>query len=264
MLDPSMPGLSSQSEIVQRIDDISYQMGNPNLKPSTYFRNRIYVRYATPKVNASLWLAHSRNLDPVYSRYTYISEASNQYYNMFMMQSQNANHDDLLNAELHLSYTGFKNFMIYGVVGWDRYTFSGFGDIEPVDNFYASIQTSYAIKNWRFTSQFDIKPRYSLSGNTLKTPEMCNVIMAQYKWKDFWFTAGIYNPFSNKGVMYKTKELSTIHPVNNEFCLKDGANMVVIGVTYRVNFGKTFKKAKQGLKNEGVDTGTESKNKLEF
>ena len=264
MLDPSMPGLSSQSEIVQRIDDISYQMGNPNLKPSTYSRNRIYVRYATPKVNASLWLAHSRNLDPVYSRYTYISEASNQYYNMFMMQSQNANHDDLLNAELHLSYTGFKNFMIYGVVGWDRYTFSGFGDIEPVDNFYASIQTSYAIKNWRFTSQFDIKPRYSLSGNTLKTPEMCNVIMAQYKWKDFWFTAGIYNPFSNKGVMYKTKELSTIHPVNNEFCLKDGANMVVIGVTYRVNFGKTIKKAKQGLKNEGVDTGTESKNKLEF
>ena len=264
MLDPSMPGLSSQSEIVQRIDDISYQMGNPNLKPSTYFRNRIYMRYATPKVNASLWLAHSRNLDPVYSRYTYISEASNQYYNMFMMQSQNANHDDLLNAELHLSYTGFKNFMIYGVVGWDRYTFSGFGDIEPVDNLYASIQTSYAIKNWRFTSQFDIKPRYSLSGNTLKTPEMCNVIMAQYKWKDFWFTAGIYNPFSNKGVMYKTKELSTIHPVNNEFCLKDGANMVVIGVTYRVNFGKTIKKAKQGLKNEGVDTGTESKNKLEF
>ncbi len=185
MLDPSMPGLSTQSEIVQRIDDISYQMGNPNLKPSTYFRNRIYVRYATSKVNASLWLAHSRNLDPIYSRYTYISDASSPYFNMFMMQSQNAKHDDLLNAELHLSYTGIKNFMIYGVAGWDRYMFSGFGDIEPVDNLYARIQASYAIKNWRFTSQFDIKPRYTLSGNTMKTPEICNVIMAQYKWRDF-------------------------------------------------------------------------------
>lgn len=264
MLDPSMPGLSSQSEIVQRIDDISCQMGNPNLKPSTYFRNRIYVRYATPKVNASLWLAHSHNLDPIYSRYTYISDASSPYFNMFMMQSQNANHDDLLNAELHLSYTGIKNFMIYGVAGWDRYTFSGFGDIEPFDKFYARIQASYAIKNWRFTGQFDIKPRYSLSGNIMKTPEICNVVMAQYKWRDFWFTAGIFNPFSNKGVTYKAKELSTVHPVNNEFSLKDGANMVVVGVTYRVNFGKTFKKAKQGLKNEGLDSGTDTKNKLEF
>ncbi len=264
MLDPSMPGLSSQSEIVQRIDDISYQMGNPNLKPSTYFRNRIYVRYATPKVNASLWLAHSRNLDPIYSRYTYISDASSPYFNMFMQQSQNAKHDDLLNAELHLSYTGIKNFMIYAVVGWDRFLFSGFGDIEPFDNLYARIQASYAIKNWRFTGQFDIKPRYSLSGNTMKTPEICNVIMAQYKWRDFWFSAGIFNPFSDKGVMYKIKELSTVHPVNNEFYLKDGANMVVIGVTYRVNFGKTFKKAKQGLKNEGLDSGTETKDKLEF
>lgn len=264
MVDPSMPGLSSQSEIVKRIDDVLYQMGNPTLKPSTYFRNRIYLRYATPKVNASLWLAHSRDIDPIYSQYTYISEELNPYYNMFMQQSQNAKHDDLLNAELHLSYTGIKNFMIYCVAGWDRYTFSGFGDIETFDNFYTRIQASYAIKNWRFTGQFDIKPRYSLSGNIMKTPEICNVIMVQYKWRDFWFTTGIFNPFSDKGVMYKTNELSTIHPVNNEFCLKDGANMVVIGVTYRVNFGKTIKKAKQGLKNEGVDTGTESKNKLEF
>ncbi len=80
----------------------------------------------------------------------------------------------------------------------------------------------------------------------------------------FEFTAGIFNPFSDKGVMYKTKELSTIHPVNNEFCLKDGANMEVIGATYRLNFGKTFKKAKQGLKNEGLDSGAETKDKLEF
>lgn len=264
MLDPSMPALSSQSEIVQRIDDISYQMGNPNLKPSTYFRNRIFLRYATRKINASLWLAHSRNIDPIYSRYTYISDASSPYYNMFMLQSQNAKHDDLLNVELHLSYTGIKNFMIYGKAGWDRYTFAGFGDIKPFDNFYANIQVSYAIQNWRFTGQYNIKPRYSLSGNIMKTPEMYNIVMAQYKWKDFWFTAGIFNPFSNKGVMYKTKELSTVRPTNNEFYVKDGANMVIIGITYRMNFGQKFKKQKQGLNNGGLDTGTDSTDKLSF
>ena len=98
----------------------------------------------------------------------------------------------------------------------------------------------------------------------MKTPEICNVVMVQYKLKDFWFTAGAFNPFSNKGVMYKTKELSSVHQTNNEFNVADGANMVMIGVTYRVNFGKTYKKAKQGLKNEGIDSGMDSQQKLEF
>ena len=264
MLDPSMPTLSSQREVVQRVDDISYQLGNPSLKPSTYLRNRVYLRYATPKVNASLWVAHSRNFDPIYNRYTYISDESSPYCDMFMIQPQNAKYDELFNVELHLSYTGIKNLMIYGVAGWDRFMFSGFGNIEPFGNFYARAQVAYAIKNWKFTSQYDIKPRYSLSGNIMKTPEICNVVMAQYKWKDFWFTAGMFNPFSNKGVMYKTKEISSVHPSNKEFNVADGANMVVIGVTYRMNFGKTYKKTKQGLKNEGIDSGMNSQQKLEF
>ena len=264
MLDPSMPTLSSQREVVQRVDDISYQLGNPTLKPSTYLRNRVYLRYATPKVNTSLWVAYSRNFDPIYNRYTYIYDESSPYCDMFMIQPQNAKYEDLFNVEFHLSYTGVKNLMIYGIVGWDRFVFSGFGNIEPFENFYARAQVAYAIKNWRFTSQYDIKPRYSLSGNLMKTPEICNVVMVQYKLKDFWFTAGVFNPFSNKGVMYKTKELSTVHPSNNEFNVADGANMVVIGVTYRMNFGKTYKKAKQGLKNEGIDSGMNSQQKLEF
>ena len=264
MLDPSMPSLSSQSDVVQRLDDISYSMGNPNLKASTYFRNRVYVRYATPMVNASFWASHSRNIDPIYSRYSLISDVSSPYYNMFMSQSVNAKHDDLVNFELQAGYTGIKNMMIYGVAGWDRYTFSGFGDVEPFENFYANVTASYAIKNWKLSGRLEIKPRYSLTGNMLKTPERCNAIILQYKWSDFWFTAGVLNPFSKRGVLYKSKELSTVHPTRNDFYLNSTANMVTIGITYRVNFGKKFNKAKQGLKNDGIDSGVEKKSKMEL
>lgn len=262
MLDPTMPTLSAQSEVVQRIDDISYRVGNPDLKPSTYLRNRIFIRYATTKLNLSFWAAHSRDIDPIYNRYSYISDKSSRYYNMFMTQSCNANHDDLINFELQAGYTGIKNLMIYGVAGWDRYTFSGFGNINPFENFYANLSASYAIKNWRFSGRVELKPRYSLSGSIMKTPERCNVIMAQYRWRNFWFTAGLMNPFSKRGVLYKTKEMSNVHHLNSDFYVKDAANMIVLGVTYRVNFGDKFKKAKQTLQNNGIDSGRESNEKL--
>ena len=264
MLDPSMPSLSSQSKIVQRVDDITLQMGNPKLKASTYFRNRVYLRYATPKINISLWAAYSRNLNSIYNHYSYITDTTSPYFNMFMSQCRNAKHDDLLNFELQMGYTGIKNLMLYGTAGWDRYTFSGFGNIEPFGNFYANVTVAYVYKNLKLSGRFEIKPRYSLSGNIMKTPERCNAIMAQYKWRDFWFTAGVFNPFSNRGVMYKTKELSSVHPVNNNFYIQDGANMFTLGVTYRINLGHGFKKVKKGLKNEGVDTGENYKSKAEI
>lgn len=247
MFDPTIPSLSQQSNVVQRIDDVSFIAGNPELKTSIYLRNRIFIRYASPKLNVSLWAAHSSNINPIYNRYTYISDKSSLYHGMFMAQSWNANRDDLLNFELQMGYTGTKNLMIYGIAGWDRYTFSSFDNVNPFENFYANINASYAIKNWRFSGRAEIKPRYSLTGNLMKTPERCNVIMAQYRWRDFWFTAGVFNPFGKRGVEYKTKELSTIHPVNSDFYVKNGSNMFTIGVTYRINLGKQFKKAKKGL-----------------
>lgn len=262
MLDPSMPTLSSQSDVVQRIDDVSYSVGNPGLKPSTYFRNRVFVRYATPKINVSLWAAHSRNLNPIYQSFSYISDANSPYYNMFMSQSRNARHDDLINVEAQIGYTGVKNLMIYALAGWDRFTFSGFGDIEPFENFYANVSAAYSLKNWRFSGRYEVSPRYSLLGNVLKTPERGNAIMVQYKWRDFWFTAGVINPFTRRGALYKSKELSDVHPVNSNLYVKDGANAVMIGLTYRINFGKTIKKEKQTLRNSGVDAGIESTDKL--
>lgn len=261
MLDPSMPSLASQADVTQRIDDISYRKGNPDLKPSTYLRNRIYVRYATPKFNFSLWAAHSRNNNSIYSDYTYCSDKSSPYYDKFITQSRNAKHDDLINIEANLGFTLAKKLMVYGICGWDRYTFSGFGDIKPFENLYANFNVTYAYKNLRLSGRFEIKPRYNLSGNFMKTPERCNVIMAQYLWKDFRFTVGVFNPFSHRGVLYKTKELSSVHPSNNNYYIKDGANMVMVGVTYRINIGHKYKKAKKELINDGIDSGIETDNK---
>lgn len=262
MLDPKMPTLSAQNDIIQRIDNISYNVGNPNLKPPTYFRNRIYLRYATTKVNMSLWIAHSRNLNPIYNSYTYISDVNSPYYNMFVSKSSNAKHDDLINFEMQLGYTGIKNLMIYGVAGWDMYSFSGFGKIGSFDNFYANINIAYALKNWKFSSRYEVRPRYSLSGNILKTPERGNAVIVQYQWQDFWFSVGIINPFTKRGALYKTKELSDVHPAYSNLYVKNGANAVMLGFTYRINFGEKFKKTKQGLKNEGIDAGIETIDRL--
>ena len=41
MLEPSLPSVTQQSALIQRVDDITIRQGNPDLKPSSYIRNRV-------------------------------------------------------------------------------------------------------------------------------------------------------------------------------------------------------------------------------
>ncbi len=74
MYDPAMPSISQQSMTWFRPSTASRsRQGNPDLKPSQYFRNRIYVRYVNRKLNTSLWISHGRTSSPIYYDYSYIN-----------------------------------------------------------------------------------------------------------------------------------------------------------------------------------------------
>ena len=102
---------------------------------------------------------------------------------------------------------------------------------------------------------FEITPDYSVSGNGLNRSERFNYIFVQYKWKDWRFSCSVYNPFTKRGALYENKSFSDVHPERRTNYIKDNANMVSIGVAYRINFGKQLKKSSRTLRNRGVDTG---------
>lgn len=259
IFDPTLPSLSQQSETVQTIDDISVRMGNMSLKPSSWFRNRIYVRYTYKKFTGTFWASHSRTIDPMFNRYTYISDMGNPLYGKFLRQTVNGERDDRINLQLNVGFQNLLNhFSIYGIAGWDRYDFTGFGNINCDKRFYSSIQAQAYFGNWTISADFEITPQYTLSGNRLSRPERWNMVQVQYKWKNWYFSCSVFNPFTQKGSLQETITLSDIHPENYIRSIRDNANMVTLGVVYRMNFGKSLAKFRRTINNRGIDTGVDS------
>ena len=255
MYSPYMPGLAAQTNVVRRIDDLTYAIGNPDLKPSAWMRHRIFVCYADAKWNSSLWASYSHSFKPIYSEYTYMSDPQSPYYNSFMVQSINGADNDRWNLELNVSYTGIKNLTVTAKNGWDLYTFKGLGDKNSLSNFYSYISCSYSLKNWIFFGSYEFRPQYLLEGNRYSTSEQNYSINAQYNYKGLIIGAGVMNPFAPRGFVSYRNILSPVHPVSTTHYMEDGSNLLILKLSYRFRFGEQIKKAKKGLSNTGIDRG---------
>ncbi len=258
MYDPSMPSISQQSNMVQTIDDISVRQGNPNLKPSEYLRNRIYVRYAYKKFTGSLWAAHSRTFNPIYYAYSYISDVSSPYYDKFMSKPINGNHDDLINLELNLSVQNLFGFAtLWGKLGWDSYNIYVSKENYTKNRLYASLNGSFKFGDWLISANYDVAPRYNLSGNVFSSTDRWNTISVQYNYKNWYFSATGVNLFTKRGSTYESITVSDVHPEKYTQNIRNNANMVCLGINYRFDFGKQQKKAKRTLNNDGVERGVD-------
>lgn len=257
MYDPSAPALSQQSENMYRVDEIVVRQGNMSLEPQEWFRNRIYARYSIGKFISSLWLSHSRTTDPIYYDYSYINNPGSQFDGMFLQRPINGLRDDRLAVEFYIGGNGlFNHLSVEGKLGWDGYTIRKNDNEKYTDRrFYASIYSSLYFGPWTFMANYELKPQYNLSGNTLSRNERWNTISVQYRWRDL--RVGLYctNLFTKRGATYHSKTLSNVHPEVTRSEIRDNANMISLSLNYRLNFGKGFNKARRTLKNEGADSG---------
>lgn len=258
MYDPTLPSLSMLSDQVNTVDDIFVSVGNLNVKPSTWHRNRLYLRYQSETFNATLWGSYSRTDNPIVSAVNYISDRSSPYYNMFMRRTENGDFDDQINLQLNLGYHKlFNHISLFAEAGYDKYRFVGPGYDGQERKIYANASAQVYWGNWTVQAKFEIAPRYSLSGNTMSRSERFNVVGVQYKYKDWFFSCLIANPFTRHGSEWSSKTISNVHPDKTTGYIKDNANMVSLGVIYRANFGKSFKKSKRGLEGGSLDTGVD-------
>lgn len=256
MYDPKLPSLSMLSDQVNTVDDIFVRVGNLNVKPSTWHRNRLYLRYQSETFNATLWGSYSRTDNPIVSTVSYVSDPSSPYYNMFMSRTGNGKYDDNINLQLNLGYHKlFNHVSLFAEVGYDDYQLVGTGYDTHQRKVYANASAQIYWGNWQVQASFEIAPRYSLSGNTLSRSSRFNVVGVQYHYNNWYFSCVVSNPFTRRGWLTDEKTVSDVHPVSTTNYIKDNANMVTFGVIYRANFGKSLKKSKRGLRGGDIDTG---------
>lgn len=89
---------------------------------------------------------------------------------------------------------GFATF--WGKLGWDNYHIKLENEHYSKNRIYASINGNFTFGNWLASANYEIKPRYNLSGNIFSTAERWNTITLQYNYKNLYFSATGVNLFT--------------------------------------------------------------------
>ena len=251
-LTPSLPSLGSLSTVMQRTDNVEANVGNADLKPYSTLSGKLQFNYNTQKIlyaRATAGYMHSFN--PIVYTYHY-----NQEFDLFINSPHNSDYyrSIYLNAEIGTKKLfKFLNISFYGNLRRDESKGVDFHH-ENV-NFYSNVEVQAVWKNFNIGCDFDITPHISLYGESLNYSEMSQDIYAQYNYKDLYITLTWLCPFNKDGFKYQTEGLSEIHPYKHTNWTANNGNMLTLGLTWSINYGKSFKKVHKSLSNGGYDDG---------
>ena len=82
-----------------------------------------------------------------------------------------------------------------------------------------------------------------------------NIGKASYKWKDLYVALIWLCPFNKDGYKYESEGLSEVHSYKHTNWTANNGNMLTLGLTWSINYGKSFKKVHKSLSNGGYDDG---------
>ena len=245
MYNPNLPSVSQLENVYQVVNDIMAKEGNPNLKPSEWMRNRILISYKWSKYRARLWGIYDYTFSPLISDIYY-----DKTKNYFVSKTINAEYNTKFNLQLDLSANElFNHLNLSTSVGWDYIKSRASNFNHTLSNIYWNLDALAYYKSWSLSVNLTLRPQKELIGEAIVTPSKSINVSLQYSFKDFIFSASIYNPFFNNKYIDTTQNFSKVHPMYVEINNNDYANMVAIGIVYKINFGKQFKRTKKNLNN---------------
>lgn len=248
---PILPSLSELSPVVQTVNDVEQSTGNPQLSPSEFINNRVVFRYNLKKFTMTADVSYFHYINPITSTYTFNYENS-----MFVSKPINGSYQDDLELNLDLGYKGLlEHINIYLDSSLDRSWSAGDGYYHTMNNFSTNLQVQFYWGQWITGCSYNLSPYKSLWGEYISWNERQANIYAQYKYRNFNFALSACNLFNKNGYKYQSRNLSNVSPSYSVNWTKNNGNMIILSVSYNINFGNRFKKAHKNLSNGGYDSG---------
>lgn len=177
------PSLGQTNPVVQQLDPIQYQYGNPDLKPYSWFRYNLAWSINIPRVNFNL-KATMRTVDnPIY-KYSYWED------NRLMQTYSNDGSYFDFGFNFATSIEAIPEWLfLEGDVGFSRQYTKGKNFRHRITAWGGSAQVM--LRHWGFNFLFSLnQATNSLWAQKISRPESFNTIMLQYTWKDY--TAGVF------------------------------------------------------------------------
>ena len=241
------PSLSEMSDVTQPMDAYQVRRGNPDLKSVTFFTNQLSASYRTKGVSAELSARYSYDDRPIMEE-TLFEDG------MFVRTFDNQKGFHRLNLQANLQLQPFKQYLSIKLNPYfNRYISRGNAYTHTHSNwgFRGSIIGMY--KQWMV--MVDMFTSYHvLWGETLNRDESIHSVAVGYNAGKWALQAMVMNPFTDdyhQGV----ENVSRLAPNKQRAFSKDFTRMLMLNVSFNLDFGKQKKTASKRIHNDDTDTG---------
>jgi hypothetical protein len=245
---PSIPGISALTDYTQQQTQYTFSNGNPDLHTSNNFSYQIMPEYNYKKFSTSLLITYRDTRDPYMNQTSYLGDG------LFLLQSTNYNYQRCLSGSYFAKISNLAGFGARANIYFERYWASGDTWNKTLTSLNGQISLWWSkgpitISYWR---KF---PGKVLSGYRVSKDENGDGFDIEYKPNSHWtLTGGWWYMFEKKGTKYPSWSYSQVNPYTHERYIKDNGNMIVLSVSYSLDFGTLFRTSRRNLNNS--DSGS--------
>lgn len=251
-MNPSIPSLSSLTDVEVLLDTIQIVRGNPNLKTYRIIKNNLNYSYSKGIFRGYLNLNHQYSKNPIMEDVfiegdkVILTENNQDYYQQF---------DVDLNLGLNgLTIGSLKRFLsISAGFGYSKYMSKGWYYDHTFDDFYFNISTSLAYKNWSFIGQYR-RYKSSLYGETILNGTDMSVLGLFWTKNKLQLGAAMMFPFANN-FRQGYERLSRNATVTSWEYAKEVGQMLTLRLAYNFSFGRKYQAGNKKLNNADTDAG---------
>ena len=249
---PILPTLAALSPVFQQTDDVEGTIGNPNLKPSEQLRDALLLRYNhSSGFYAFSSIGAMRIFHTYFDVYHYDADRD-----LFVLTYQNADLWYVPYAYAEVGVRGLWNHLNLSLDGtYYHYVSKGPEFSHTRNNFTANANAQFYWNSFVAGANFTLLPQWTLNAETYTMSEMAQSIYVQYRYKSLTAMLAWHCPFNKEGYRYETIGLSAVHPYHHTHWTANNGNMVVLGLTWQMDFGRKFHKGEKTLQNGGYDNG---------
>jgi hypothetical protein len=241
------PSLAELSEARQTLDNFQIRRGNPSLHPSTEYKNQLTFDYHRKSWSTCL------NVNYQYTDQA-IMENTTQEGDCFVRSVANQNSWQKFNAEYEFRLRLLQGMITFrGALGIDYFDSRAVDYHHSYSNVYGVVNAEVAYKFIALT--FNLRThRPTLYGETLTLGEDLHDIALTYFKKRLTLTLAMNNPFMNNYKIGRENWNRQAHHKSYQY-VNETSRMLLVKLTYGLDFGNKHKNVRQQIQNEDNDTG---------
>ena len=251
-MNPSIPSLSSLTDVEVLLDTLQIVRGNPNLQTYKNFKNNLNISYNKGVFRSYLNLNHRYAKNPIMED-VFIEG------NKVILTENNQDYFQQLDVNLNLGVNGvtigpLPQFLsLYVDFGYSRYTSKGWNYKHTFDDFNFNINATLTYRNWALFAQYR-RFLSSLYGETIQNGSDMSTLGLVWMKNNLQLGAFVLNPFTHN-YHQGYERLSKYAPVVSWDYMKEMGQMAVLRLSYNFSFGRKHKAGDKRLNNADRDAG---------